>query len=248
MQGASPLAFPGLNPGGTGLNLPCWCPAGACQVRGGGRRSGAPALEPGAALGKRAVAASAGGLTFSVAGFACRSSAFLPPSPLPPSPSGKGEFFSFFMQGASPLASPGAEPGRHWLSLRGRYPAGACPVRGGGRRSGTPSLEPWAAMGKRAVAASAGRLAFPVAGFACRSSNCLPPSPPTPLPLRGRGNSRLFHARGFAPCIPGAEPGRHWLSLPCWYPAGGCARSRRTCPPVTEPTGRCHPSFRFESS
>ena len=28
------------------------------------------------------------------------------------------------MQGASPLASPGAEPGRHWLSLRGRCPAG----------------------------------------------------------------------------------------------------------------------------
>ena len=60
---------------------------------GEGRRSGTPALEPGAALGKRAVAASAGGgLAFSVAGFACRSSAFLPPSPQPPSPEGKGEF------------------------------------------------------------------------------------------------------------------------------------------------------------
>ena len=32
------------------------------------------------------------------------------------------------------------------------------------------------------------------------------PHPPDPLPLRGRGSPRLFHARGSAPCIPGAEP------------------------------------------
>ena len=95
-------------------------------------------------------------------------------------------------------------------------------MRGGGRRSGAPALEPGAALGKRAVAASAGGLAFSIAGFACRSSNCLPLSPPTPLPRRGRGNSRLFHARGFAPCIPGAEPGRHWLSLRGRCPAGAC--------------------------
>ncbi len=30
------------------------------------------------------------------------------------------------------------------------------------------------------------------------------PHPPNPLPRRGRGRLRLFHARGFAPCIPGA--------------------------------------------
>ena len=35
------------------------------------------------------------------------------------------------------------------------------------------------------------------------------PYPPNPLPRRGRGDSRLFHARGFAPCIPGAESRRH---------------------------------------
>ena len=29
--------------------------------------------------------------------------------------------------------------------------------------------------------------------------------PPTPFPA-GRGRPRLFHARGFAPCIPGTEP------------------------------------------
>ena len=35
------------------------------------------------------------------------------------------------------------------------------------------------------------------------------PLSPTPLPRRGRGRPRLFHARGSAPCIPGAEPTRH---------------------------------------
>ena len=32
------------------------------------------------------------------------------------------------------------------------------------------------------------------------------PYPPDPLPRRGRGSPRLFHARGCAPCIPGVEP------------------------------------------
>ena len=38
-----------------------------------------------------------------------------PPNPLP---NGKGEIFCFLMQGASPLASPGAEPGRHWFDFK----------------------------------------------------------------------------------------------------------------------------------
>ena len=48
-----------------------------------------------------------------------------------------------------------------------------------------------------------------------------------PLPRRGRidpqppsrreGGDFLFsYARGFAPCIPGAEPARHWFALPLW--------------------------------
>ena len=48
-----------------------------------------------------------------------------------------------------------------------------------------------------------------------------PPIPPTPFPLRGRGSPRLFHARGFAPCIPGAEPERRGLNLRWRCPAGG---------------------------
>ena len=42
---------------------------------------------------------------------------FLAPIPRPPSPPGKGEIFSFLMQGASPLASPGLGGMRHWVCL-----------------------------------------------------------------------------------------------------------------------------------
>ena len=121
---------------------------GAARCGAGGRRSGAPALEPGAALGKRAVAASAGGLTFSVAGFACRSSAFLPPSPLPPSRR-EGGIFSFFMQGASPLASPGAGRSAALARLALAVPRGerallvaGSPCRYDAQRGGLPSLPP----------------------------------------------------------------------------------------------------------
>ena len=47
------------------------------------------------------------------------------PAPYPPArarraifPGGEGGDFSFLMQGASPLASPGAEPGRHWFDFK----------------------------------------------------------------------------------------------------------------------------------
>ena len=42
----------------------------------------------------------------------------------------------------------------------------------------------------------------------------LAPIPPRPPSRREGGDYRLFFARGFAPCIPRAEPGRHWLSPP----------------------------------
>ena len=56
------------------------------------------------------------------------------------------------------------------------------------------------------------------------------------LPQRGRGSPKVYFAGGFAPGTPaldrsrhlqplpsghpGAEPARHWLSLPLWRPAG----------------------------
>ena len=61
---------------------------------------------------------------------------------------------------------------------------------------------------------------------------CFPaPYPPDPLPRWGRGRPRLFHARGFAPCIPGAEPRRHWLALPLWKTQWGA------CPGVADAAG-----------
>ena len=85
----------------------------------------------------------------------CRLSAlplvcFLSPIPPTPFPAGRGRFFSFLMQGASPLASPrlnprgtgypcrlrprrgaqGSLPRRHWLALpRGRGPSQTPPSR-----------------------------------------------------------------------------------------------------------------------
>ena len=54
-----------------------------------------------------------------------------------------------------------------------------------------------------------GGRAFLVADSPCLQLTFFPPSPLPPFPA-GRGGSRLFHARGFAPCIPATEPARHW--------------------------------------
>ena len=118
-----------------------------------------------------------------------------PPNPLP---NGKGEIFCFLMQGASPLASPGAEPGRHRLTLRSRYPAEACPA---GRRL-TPPL--WCPQG---ACLPCRPPTLPLVYFPAP----YPPQPPSPV---GKGEIFLFsYARGSAPCIPATEPGRHWLNF-----------------------------------
>ena len=58
------------------------------------------------------------------------------------------------------------------------------------------------------------------------------PIPPAPFP-GGEGGDFLFsYARGFAPCIPGAEPGRHWFALPLWKTQWGGA-----CPSVVGAAG-----------
>ena len=116
-QGAEParhwLSLPlwcpqGAEPARHWLSLPLWCPQGGVprRCRFGGRwrhpAGGLPSLSPAAPA-------------FSLFSF--------PLSPRPPSPAGKGEFFCFFMQGASPLASPAFNRLRHLQSLPSRYSA-----------------------------------------------------------------------------------------------------------------------------
>ena len=94
------------------------------------------------------------------------------------------------MQGASPLASPGAEPGRHWNREANHAPDGGLVSGVGGStcRCGT----------RRGVC------------FPCRFPPppplvlILPPIPPAPFPSGEGGDYWFSYARGFAPCIPGA--------------------------------------------
>ena len=80
------------------------------------------------------------------------------------------------------------------------------------------------------------------------------PIPPAPLPV-GKGDFWFSYARGFAPCIPGAEPGRRWLFSavsvlsapipPTPFPRGeggdfwfSYARGSAPCIPVAKPARR----------
>ena len=94
MQGASPLASPGLTLRGTGK--------GANHAPSGGRR-GAVARRPCRCGVRRGACLLCRPPTLPLACF----SAPIPPSPLP---GGKGETLGYFVQGASPLASPRLNP------------------------------------------------------------------------------------------------------------------------------------------
>ena len=211
MQGAAPLASPGLNPRGTGS--PCRCgklngglapalPARqASAVPGGGRRGGSrPPTLPLVLL--------------------------LPPSPRPAlaerSSRREGGDQGYFMQGASPLASPGLNPRGTGSPCRcGKLNGGACPgVAGSAGVSGTRR--------------GACRFWSP-ANPAFRFLFC-PLSPRPPFP-GGEGGDFLFsYARGCAPCIPGAEPGRHWSRGRTTHPAGVCLRNRQlAAKPIEQP-------------
>ena len=111
----------------------------------------------------------------------------------------------------------GLDGARHWLGERWRCPAG-----------GLPSWSPVrpCRRGSRRGACRLCRL--PILPLAC----FLAPIPPPALAERSsrrEGGDFLFsYARGFAPCIPGAEPGRHRSrgayhalagDLPGWSPA-----------------------------
>ena len=88
------------------------------------------------------------------------------------------------------------------------------------------------------IANAAGGLSFWSPACPAFSLLFCPPSPkgkdipPTPFPGGEGGDSRLFHARGFAPCIPGTEPARHWERGRTTRPAGVCLVCRPPTPPL----------------
>ena len=109
-----------------------------------------------------------------------------------------------------PLASPATEPKRHWLSLPLWHPAGG--------QGGLPR----AALAIPATVAPGGGVAVLVARLPFTLALFLPPSPRPPSQREG-GDSKFSYARGFAPCIPGAEPARHLQNPPSRCPEWGFA-------------------------
>ena len=94
------------------------------------------------------------------------------------------------MQGASPLASPGLSRRQHGLTLRNRYPAGACPV---GCRLTVPL---WCPQGGACL---------PCRLLAPAFSLLYCPHPPAPLP-GGKGEIFTLFRRGLRPRHPGIKP------------------------------------------
>ena len=88
--------------------------------RGRGTSAFEMVLSPGAGR-----TSAAGGLVFRLACLPCHLFAFFPHPPAP-LPSGKGEPLGYFMQGASPLASPAFNRLRHLQTLPFRCPGQAC--------------------------------------------------------------------------------------------------------------------------
>ena len=171
MQGAPPLASPGLSRRQHGLTLRNSCPAG-------GLSGWLPA--------DRATVVSARGACFLCRLLAPAFSLLCCPHPPDPLPGGKGGAFSFLMQGAPPLASPGLNRRQHGLTLRNRDPAGACPV---GCRLTVPL---WCPQGGACLPC---RLPAPALSLLY----C--PHPPSPLP-GGKGETKSLFRRGLPPPAP----------------------------------------------
>ena len=132
------------------------------------------------------------------------------PAPIPPTPfpSGEGGDYSYLMQGAPPLASPGLSRTGHRSRGANHAPSGgACPRRCGGRgvlavrKGGLPFLSPadFAVSESAGGACLFGRLlTLPLASF-------LPPSPRPPSPP-GKGETIVISCKGLRPLHPRAEP------------------------------------------
>ncbi len=130
-----------------------------------------------------------------------------PPSPLP---GGKGETLGYFMQGASPLASPELNPGGTGFSFGKRCPRGACPR--GCRR----------ALLCRCPRGACLLCRLPTLPFVCFFA----PIPPTPFPA-GRGSFKVYFAGGFAP----GTPATGWEAALAFPLEGGAPRGLRPLHP-----------------
>ena len=135
---------------------------------------------------------------------------------------GKGEFFGFLMQGASPLASPGLNPGGTGTGAAYHAPSGGL----------APALPD-----KPAVAIPDGGHG----GFGRRIyqpyHKVLSPIPPTPFP-RGEGGVFWFISPGAtAPGTPAPKPGRRGGRGRNPAPSGGLAPALPDNPAVAIPDG-----------
>ena len=115
-----------------------------------------------------------------VAGFASLINAFLPLSPRPPSPPGKGETKVFYARGFAPCIPGELNPGGAEMGCNARARRG---------------LKPGVITNSRKVLGGLGDSFKSPPALLC-------PHPPDPLPS-GKGETKVFYARGFAPCIPG---------------------------------------------
>ena len=148
-----------------------------------------------------------------------RFSAPIPPTPFP---AGRGRPRLFHARGSAPCI-PATEPARHWEMGANQAPGG-----GHGGFACRIALPLWVPGGGHN-------------GFGRRSifyfSRFSAPIPPTPFPA-GRGGSRLFHARGCAPCIPGIKPFAALIDFVAVVPCGGACL---VCRPPTVPFA-CFPA------
>ena len=115
-------------------------------------------------------------------------SAPIPPSPFPGGEG--GDFRLFYARGFAPCI-PGAGRGAALGKGANHAPAEGVPLTG---------------RGEGGIPVPGGGRAFFAACLPCLCFLFCPLSP-YPLPRRGRGRPKLFYARGFAPCIPGAGRG-----------------------------------------
>ena len=158
----------------------------------------------GVVAGRPCLAGTRRGLTFLVARLPFYFSLLSCPHPPDPLPGGKGETLGYFMQGASPLASPGLYPGGTGFScgkqcpnggLPGRLPADLALPEPSGELARVVADRPRLA-GTRRGACLFGRL--PTLPLACFPA----PHPPDPLPLRGRGRLKVILCKGLRPLHP----------------------------------------------